>query len=59
MENVLEEPAISYQIFCIKAEYLDMEWENGIRYEYWDGTLVAMAGGRPRHAAKKGNIFCI
>lgn len=57
MENMLKEPAIAYQTFCTEAEYLDMEWDYGIRYEYWDGTLVAMAGGRPRHAAINGNIF--
>jgi len=22
-----------------------MEWENDIRYEYWDGKLVVIAGG--------------
>jgi Uma2 family endonuclease len=57
MENILEEPAVAYKTFCTEEEYLDMEWENGIRYEYWDGTLVAMSGGRPRHAAINGNIF--
>jgi Uma2 family endonuclease len=34
-----------------------MEWENGIRYEYWDGTLVAKAGGRPRHGAISVNLI--
>ncbi len=57
MENILEEPAVAYKTFCTEEEYLDMEWENGIRYEYWDGTLVAMSGGRPRHAEINGNIL--
>lgn len=57
MENILEEPAVAYKQFCSEEEYLDMEWENGIRYEYWDGTLVAMAGGRPRHAEISVNLI--
>jgi Uma2 family endonuclease len=57
MENIFEEPAVSYKSFCSEQEYLEMEWDNGIRYEYWDGTLVAMAGGRPRHAEINGNIL--
>ena len=57
MENILGEPAVAYESFCSEEDYLNMEWENGIRYEYWDGTLVAMAGGRPRHAEINGNIL--
>lgn len=30
-------------------EYLAMEWENGVRYEYWEGELVAMAETTLRH----------
>lgn len=57
MENSVEEPAVAYQSFCSEEDYLNMEWENGIRYEYWDGTLVAMAGGRPRHAEISVNLI--
>ncbi len=57
MENILEEPAVAYESFCSEEDYLNMEWKNGIRYEYWDGTLVAMAGGRPKHSEINGNIL--
>lgn len=57
MEKTLEEPAVAYSTLCSEAEYLAMEWEDGVKYEYWDGTLVAMAGGSVRHAEITGNIF--
>jgi len=43
MENLVEEPAVAYPHRYTPEEYLEMEWENGVRYEYWDGELVAMA----------------
>lgn len=33
------------------AAYLQVERETGIRHEYRDGTVIAMAGGTPRHSA--------
>jgi Uma2 family endonuclease len=35
---------------------LDAEAGEGIRYEYWDGQVVAMAGAEPEHNVLKGNI---
>ncbi len=35
---------------------LDAEAEEGVRYEYWDGHVVAMAGAEPEHNVLKGNI---
>ena len=43
MENILQEPAVAYNRRYTLEEYLSMEWENGMRYEYWEGELVAMA----------------
>ena len=49
MENLVEEPAVAYPHRYTPEEYLEMEWENGVRYEYWDGELVAMASPTLRH----------
>lgn len=35
---------------------LDAEAEEGLRYEYWDGHIVAMAGAEPEHNVLKDNI---
>jgi Uma2 family endonuclease len=43
MENQIQEPAVAYGHRCTPEEYLAMEWVNGVRYEYWDGVLVAMS----------------
>jgi Uma2 family endonuclease len=43
MENLVEEPAVAYPHRYTPEEYLEMEWKNGVRYEYWDGELIAMA----------------
>ena len=32
------------------AEYLALERESGLRYEFVDGVAYAMAGGTPTHA---------
>jgi Uma2 family endonuclease len=45
MENVVEEPALAYNRKSSLEAYLDMNWEDGVRYEFWNGQLVAMAGG--------------
>jgi Uma2 family endonuclease len=38
------------------AEYMALEAETGLKYEYYDGFLVAMAGGTPVHAQIGMNI---
>ena len=43
MENIIQEPAVSYKNYYTTEEYLNLEWENGVRYEYWEGELKAMA----------------
>jgi Uma2 family endonuclease len=43
MENVIEEPAVSYTKHYTEEAYLNMQWEDGVRYEYWDGELVPMS----------------
>jgi Uma2 family endonuclease len=42
--------------FSLEA-YLSLEQESGIKYEYHDGTVVAMAGGTIEHGLISGNIF--
>lgn len=59
MENIIQEPAIAYNRRYTPEEYLAMEWENGVRYEYWEGELVAMSGGTKAHGliADNTNAF--
>ena len=38
------------------AEYQQIEEETGVRYEYHDGEVFAMAGGSPEHSAIATNI---
>ena len=42
--------------FSLEA-YLSLEQESGIKYEYHNGTVVAMAGGTIEHGLISGNIF--
>ncbi len=57
MENLVNEPAFSYNRYYTEDEYLDMEWENGTRFEYWDGQLLAMAGGSINHSRIFTNLI--
>jgi Uma2 family endonuclease len=54
---LLNEPAIAYNRHYTPEEYLNMEWENGQRYEYWDGNLLAMAGASMNHAKITLNLI--
>ncbi len=56
MENVVEEAALAYNQKYTPEEYLNMEWENGQRYEYWDGELVAMSFATLGHNRIAANI---
>jgi Uma2 family endonuclease len=56
MENIIQEPAVAYQRRCTAEEYLAMEWENGVRYEYWEGELIEMSGGTKRHGLISANL---
>jgi Uma2 family endonuclease len=56
MENLVKEPAVAYGNRFTPEEYLEMEWKNGVRYEYWDGELVAMASPTLRHNKLALNI---
>ncbi len=57
MEHLVEEAAIAYNQKYTPEEYLNMKWEKGQRYEYWDGEIVAMAGGSINHATIIGNLY--
>ena len=37
-------------------EYFALEKASDARYEYWDGDLVCMSGGTPKHYILSGNI---
>ncbi|MGB3587847.1 MAG: Uma2 family endonuclease [Tunicatimonas sp.] len=39
------------------AEYLQVEKDTGVRYEYHDGMIQAMAGGSYDHTTISGNIY--
>jgi Uma2 family endonuclease len=56
MENISQEPAVACNRRYTPEEYLAMEWENGVRYEYWEGELVAMAFGTQAHNRLSFNV---
>lgn len=56
MENIIQEPAIAYQRHYTPEEYLKMEWENGVRYEYWEGELIEMSFATQAHNELVSNI---
>lgn len=56
MENTIQEPAVAYQRHYTPEEYLEMEWVNGVRYEYWEGELIEMSGGTKAHGLIAGNM---
>jgi hypothetical protein len=39
------------------AEYLELERESEVKYEYWDGEIFAMSGGTLAHDQITGNMF--
>ncbi len=51
------EPAVSLAKPISPQEYLDMIDPDGIRYEYWEGELFAMAGTTIRHNVITGNLY--
>ena len=38
-------------------EYLALERESEVKYEYWDGVVFAMSGGTLAHDQIMGNVF--
>lgn len=44
------------RIHLTPAEYLTLDAESDLRYEYWDGHVYAMAGAEPEHNQLKDNI---
>ncbi len=59
MENVLQEPAVAYDKLITPEGYLQMLWQDGTRYEYWEGELFAMAGTTITHNEITGNIYTL
>jgi Uma2 family endonuclease len=57
MENLINEPALAYPSHYSLEEYLNMQWENGIKYEFWHGELVTMAGTTLNHNKIVGNLY--
>jgi Uma2 family endonuclease len=56
MDNIIQEPAVACNRHYTPEEYLAMEWENGVRYEYWEGELVAMSFATKAHNILGFNI---
>ena len=50
----LVEPAVNRKLSL--SAYLQLEQEQGTRYEYHDGEVFAMAGGAPKHGAIATNV---
>ena len=40
--------ALRHHQFDVEA-YLEFEVRSEARFEYWDGAILAMSGGSPRH----------
>jgi Uma2 family endonuclease len=59
LENVVQEPAVAYDKLITPEDYLQMLWQDGIRYEYWEGELFAMAGTTITHNVITGNIYAL
>lgn len=57
LENVLKEPAVAYDKLITPQDYLQMLWQDGTRYEYWEGELFAMAGTTLNHNLITTNLF--
>lgn len=57
MENLIEEPAAAYASIFTLEEFLNMKWENGKRYEYWNGELIQMAGATLNHNRVVSNMY--
>lgn len=49
--------ALPDSIFMSAEEYLIWEPTQELRYEYWDGEVVAMTGGTRNHNRVSGNFF--
>ncbi|AUT02293.1 hypothetical protein CLI64_18920 [Nostoc sp. CENA543] len=49
--------ALPDSIYMSAAEYLVWESTQELRYEYWDGEVVAMTGGTRNHNRVSGNFF--
>jgi Uma2 family endonuclease len=45
------------QPYITPEEYLRREREAEVRSEYWDGVIVAMAGGKKEHSRISGDIY--
>jgi Uma2 family endonuclease len=56
MENIIQEPAVAFNRHYTPEEYLAIEWENGVRYEYWEGELIEMSGGTKAHGLITHNL---
>lgn len=57
MENLIGEPAVAYPSLYTTEEFLNMQWENGKRYEFCNGELVEMAGATLNHNRLVSNSY--
>ena len=56
MENIVEEPALSYN-FISEEEYLEKERAATEKHEYYRGEIFAMSGASIRHNRIFSNLF--
>lgn len=47
------------QTYLSPEEYLALEAESQIKYEYWDGEVYATAGASDPHVTIAGNLFAV
>ena len=47
------------QPYLTSAQYLQMEEQSNIKYEYVDGQILAMAGASDAHVTIAGNLFTL
>ena len=47
------------QPYLTSAQYLQMEEQSNIKYEYVDGQILAMAGECDAHVTIAGNLFTL
>jgi Uma2 family endonuclease len=51
--------AAAHPVHHTRAEYRSLERASNVKHEYLDGSIYAMAGGSPEHAALAGNVITL
>jgi Uma2 family endonuclease len=51
--------ATAHPVHYSRAEYRALERMSNVKHEYLDGSIYAMGGGSPEHAAIAGNVIAL